>query len=102
MSKTEFVVKVVDKDGKAVKGETVTLSTNSSNIELNKEKDTTDQLGQIDFKVAGVRNGDYKIYVKCGSYDSTILVTVGATGATYINVVKEPTAPIDVNATEFK
>lgn len=98
VTEKEIVVKVVDKAGKAVKGETVTLETNSANIELNKEKATTDQLGQIKFKVAGVRDGEYKVYVKCGSYEATILVTVGATGAYDIVCVKSPSAPIDVTS----
>lgn len=98
VTEKEVTVKVIDNKGKTVKGETVTLETNSSNIELNKEKAITDQLGQIKFKVSGVRDGSYKIYVKCGSYESTILVTVGATGAYDISVVKSPSAPIDVTS----
>ena len=98
VSEKEVVIKVVDKEGKAVKGETVTLDTNSANIELNKEKATTDQLGQIKFKIAGVRDGDYKVYVKIGSYESTILVAVGATGAYDIKCVKSPSGPIDVTS----
>ncbi len=37
--------------------------TNSSNIELNKEEATTNQLGKVDFKIAGAAEGTYKIYV---------------------------------------
>lgn len=98
VSEKEVVVKVVDKKGKAVKGETVTLDTNSANIELSKEKATTDQLGQVKFKIAGVRDGEYKVYVKCGTYEATIIVEVGATGAQDIKVVKSPSAPIDVTS----
>ena len=98
VSEKEVVIKVVDKEGKAVKGETVTFDTNSANIELNKEKATTDQLGQVKFKIAGVRDGNYKVYVKCGSYEATILVTVGATGAYDITCVKSPSGPIDVTS----
>ncbi len=97
----EISLKFVDEDGNAVKGETVTFETGSSNIELNKEKATTDPLGKVDFKIAGVRDGSYKLFVKCGSYEATIIVNVGATGAAYINVAKEPTAPIDVDATNL-
>ena len=97
----EISLKFVDEDGNAVKGETVTFETGSSNIELNKEKATTDPLGKVDFKIAGVRDGSYKLFVKCGSYEATIIVNVGATGAAYINVAKEPTAPIDIDATNL-
>ena len=98
VSEKEVVIKVVDKEGKAVKGETVTFDTNSANIELNKEKATTDQLGQVKFKIAGVRDGEYKVYVKCGSYEATIIVEVGATGAYDITCVKSPSSPIDVTS----
>lgn len=98
VAEKEFTVKLVDKDGKAVKGETVTLETNSANIELNKEKATTDQLGQIKFKVAGVRDGEYKVYVKCGSYEATILIQIGSVGAYDIVCVKSPKNPIDVTS----
>ena len=94
-------LKFVDEDGNAIKGEKVTFETGSANIELNKEDATTDRLGKVDFKIAGVRDGNYKVYVKCGSYEATIIVNVGATGAAYINVAKEPTAPIDVDATDL-
>ena len=96
VSEQEYTVKLVDAQGKAVKGQTVTLETNSSNIELNKEKATTDQLGQIKFKITGVKDGEYKVYIKAGSYEATITVTVGATGAYDIVCVKSPSAPIDV------
>lgn len=93
---TEYTIKLVDAKGKAVKGQTITLETNSANIELNKEKATTDQLGQVKFKITGVKDGDYKVYIKAGSYEATISVTVGATGAYDITCVKSPSAPIDV------
>ncbi len=101
VAQKEVTLKFVDEDGNAIKGETVTFDTGSSNIELNKEKATTDRLGKVDFKIAGVRDGSYKIYVKCGSYEATIIVNVGAVGAAYIDVAKEPTSPIDVDATDL-
>lgn len=70
VSEKEYTVKLVDAKGKAVKGQSITLETNSSNIELNKDKATTDQLGQIKFKITGVKDGDYKVYVKAGSYEA--------------------------------
>ena len=81
VAEEEYTVKLVDAKGKAVKGQTVTLETNSANIELNKDKATTDTLGQIKFKITGVKDGDYKVYVKAGSYEATINVTVGSVGA---------------------
>lgn len=91
----EYTVKLVDENGKVVKGEKIELDTNSSNIELNKDSATTDQLGQIKFKVAGIKDGDYKVYLRTGSFEVTLNVEVGGVGAAVIKVVKSPSAPFD-------
>lgn len=91
-------LKFVDKNGEAVSGETVTFDPGSANIELNKKKEVTDPLGKVDFKIAGVRDGEYKIFVKAGSYEATIVVAVGATGAYDLQVAKSPSAPFDVTS----
>ena len=98
----EITLAFIDENGAAVKGEKVAFSTNSSNIELNKEEATTSQLGKVSFKIAGAAEGTYKIYATVGSFETVIEVVVGATGAAYINVDKEPTAPIDVNYKNLK
>ena len=98
----EITLAFIDEKGAAVKGEEVTFSTNSSNLELNKEKATTSQLGKVSFKIAGAAEGTYKIYATVGSFEVTINVTVGATGAAYINVDKEPSSPIDVDYENLK
>ena len=88
---------VRDANNDLVIGETVKIETNSSNIELSKASAVTNALGQFSFDVAGVREGDYKIYLTCGSYDATINVTVGATDPAYISLVNAPQTPIDVD-----
>ncbi len=90
-----------EKIGDAVKGATVKLDTNSSSIQLNKTEATTNASGQVSFKVSGSTEGNYKVYVTLGSYTTTINVKVGGTGAAYINVVKEPTDPVDIDMTRF-
>ena len=77
-----------------ITGYPVTLDTNSSSIALSDTSLTTNYKGEIEFDVAGYREGDYKIYVKVGDYESVINVTVGSTGATDIEVVKTPSSPI--------
>ena len=77
----------------------ITLSTNSSNIELDKTAITTDYNGQASFNVAGIREGEYKIYVSFGDYESTIKVQVGATSANYISLIKFPSNPIATDTT---
>ena len=96
VAEEEYTVKLVDSKGKAVKGQSITLETNSSNIELNKDKASTDTLGQIKFKITGVKDGEYKVYVKAGSFETTLNVSVGATGAYNITLAKSPSAPIDI------
>ena len=98
----KITVAFVDENGVAVKGEKVSFSTNSSNIELNKEEATTNQLGKVDFKIAGAAEGTYKIYVTLGSFEAVIDVVVGSTGAAYINIVREPSAPVDVDTEDLK
>ena len=98
----EITVAFVDEKGAAVKGETVEFSTNSSNIELNKEKATTNQLGKASFKISGAAEGAYKVYVTCGSFEAVIDVIVGSTGAAYINIVREPSAPVDLDTNDLK
>lgn len=82
----------------------VRLSTNSSNIELDKTSLTTDYNGQVTFNVAGIREGEYKIYVTIGDYESTILVRVGATSASDIQLIKFPSNPIatDTEVADYK
>ena len=92
----------VDAKGAAVKGEKVEFSTNSSNLELNKESATTSQLGKVDFKVAASAEGTYKVYATIGSFEVTINVVVGATGAAYINIDREPSAPVDIDTADLK
>lgn len=72
----------------------IKLSTNSSNIELDETAITTDYKGQASFNIAGLREGEYKVYVTIGDYEATIMVTVGATSANNIELIKFPSNPI--------
>ena len=92
----ELTIKLVDENGKAVKGQTVTFDTNSANITLNKEKATTDSTGKVKLNLSAARDGEYKVYIKAGSFEATIVVKVGSVGAYDIVCVKSPEAPIDI------
>ncbi len=81
----------------ALSGKTVSISTNSSNLNVSKTSVKTNSLGKFDFEISGEVEGEYVIYVTCGGFDMQIPVKVGATGAAYIETVKEPKAPIDLN-----
>ena len=93
------------KDGVLQPGNTVAnypvkLSTNSANIELSDTTITTDYNGTATFEIAGVREGDYKVYVTVGDYEATLLVKVGATSASNIEAIKFPSAPIATDTEE--
>ena len=89
----KIFVNFTDEDGKALKGATVAIETNSSSIEVNKASDVTSSQGQIDFKVAGSVEGNYEITLTLDGAEWTIKVSVGNTASAYIETVTEPAAP---------
>ena len=82
-------------DGKYTKlnGKTVSIDTNSANIDVNKTSATTNILGQIKFDLSASREGDFKVYLDVDGVQFVLDVQVGNTAATYIENVKQPTAP---------
>ena len=91
---TKVTLKVTNKDDKLMTTYPIKLSTNSGNIEVDKNSITTDYKGEATFNIAGLREGEYKVYVNIGDYEATILVTVGATSANSIELIKFPSNPI--------
>lgn len=91
---TKVTITVKNKTGNLMTTYPVKLSTNSANIELDKTSVSTDYKGEASFNVAGVREGEYKIYVSIGDYEGTIMVQVGATSANDIQLIKFPSNPI--------
>ena len=89
----KIFVNFTDKGGKALKGETVTIETNSSSIEVNKASDVTNSQGQIDFKVSASVEGEYEIILTLDGAEWVIKVEVGNTSAAYIETANQPAAP---------
>ena len=89
----KIFVNFTDKDGKVLKGETVTIETNSSSIEVNKASDVTNSQGQIDFKVSASVEGEYEIILTLDGAEWVIKVEVGNTSAAYIETANQPAAP---------
>ena len=85
-----------------VKGQNVTIETNSSTVEVSKTSATTNALGQFSFDVSASVEGTYKIYITAGSYTATVNLQVVATGPAYISVAKSPSNPIDVDKTDLE
>ena len=70
-----------DAAGDAVVGKEVTISTNSSAVDVSKTKVTTDAAGRVKFDVTASIAGEYKVYVEFGNKADAILdVTAGTTG----------------------
>ena len=57
----KIYIKFMDASEKALKGETVTIESNSAAVEVNKTTATTNSLGEIDFKVSGSIEGNYEV-----------------------------------------
>ncbi len=97
----DITFKLLDKDGKAVKGATVELSTNSPHCIVNKETITTDSLGQFKFTLtltAEAPNTDnYSVFIDCGSYSSTLIVSASGTAAYDVFFTKLPSGPISTD-----
>ena len=81
----DITFKLLDKDGKAVKGATVKLSTSNTNCIVNKDKVVTDQLGQFKFNIAlteeSPHTDGFTIYIECGSYEGQLKIMAASTGA---------------------
>lgn len=97
----DITFKLLDKDGKAVKGATVKLSTNSSRCIVNKETVTTDTLGQFKFTLTltseAPNTDNYTVYIDCGSYNGKLIVSSSSTNAYNIIQTKVPTAAISLD-----
>ena len=91
---TEVKLTLKRENGDTVRSYPIRLSTNSANIELDETNISADYSGVATFNVAGLREGEYKIYVTVGDYESTIKVRVGATSANNIQLIKFPSNPI--------
>jgi len=81
-------------DGKPMKKEAIRIETNSASIEVSDESLTTNNQGEIEFTVSASVEGDYEIDFTVDGVTWTLLVTVGDTGAAYIETVTEPVSPI--------
>lgn len=90
----DITFKVLDKDGKAVKGAKVKLSTSNANCIVNKETVTTDQLGQFKFTIAITEESPnidgFTIYIECGSYEAKLQITASSTSAYDLTFTKMP------------
>ena len=96
----EREITVILKDaGNRVVGKTINLSTNSANISLDKTSAVTDAYGRITYKVSGSREGDYKVYMSADGVEVVLKVSVGNTAAAFINLTKQPTAPVALYST---
>ena len=81
-------------------GMTVTVSTDSANIELDKESYKANVLGEIDLKLSASREGNYNIYLTANGVEFVLAVNSGNTNAAYIETTDEPDALVALYETE--
>ena len=89
----KIYVKFMDKEGKTLRGETVTIESNSAAVEVNKTSATTNSLGEVDFKVSGSIEGNYEVELSLNGVTWIVKVSIGDTGAAYIELADQPKAP---------
>lgn len=97
----DITFKVLDEEGKAVKGATVKLSTSNSNCVVNKSSVTTDSLGRFSFTITILEespNTDgFTVYIECGSYEAQLKITASSTSAYSLTQTQAPTGPISTD-----
>ena len=73
-------------------GMPVNVSTDSANIQLDKEQYKANVLGEIDLKLSASREGNYTIYLEANGVEFALAVNAGNTSAAYIETTEEPDA----------
>ncbi|MBE6112990.1 MAG: copper amine oxidase N-terminal domain-containing protein [Peptococcaceae bacterium] len=91
---TEKIFVNFESEGKALKGETIAIETNSAAIEVNKASDVTNSQGQIDFTISASIEGNYEVILTVDGVEWVLNVVVGNTAATAIETVTAPTSPL--------
>lgn len=101
VASSDITFKLLDENDKAVKGAIVKLSTSNTNCIVNKEKVTTDTLGQFSFNITiteeSPNTDGFTIYIECGSYEAKLIVTASSTSAYDLAFTKMPTTPISTD-----
>ena len=93
VASNKIVVKFTE-NGKALRGETVTIETNSAAIDASKASAVTNSRGEIDFTVSGTIEGNYEVELVLDGVTWIVTVAVGDTGATYIETAEQPKAAL--------
>jgi hypothetical protein len=97
----DITFKLLDENGKAVKGATVKLYTSNTNCIVNKTSVVTDSVGQFKFNITLTEespNTDFfTIYIESGSYSAKLKVTASSTSAYDISFTQIPSGPVSVD-----
>ncbi len=78
---------------KVLTGTTVSISTDSGNIAVNKDSAKLVSQGKLQFKVSASREGKYNIYLEVDGIQYVLKVVSGNTAASAIETVNQPKAP---------
>ena len=97
-SEKEVTVKLVDASNTPVVGATLTVSTNTSAVAVDKTEVTTNAAGLAKFKITGSIAGDFKVYVEYGT-KAEMVIDVTSTPLTPANIVTiaQPKTPMALN-----
>lgn len=85
-----------ENDSTAIKRQEVKIESSSTSLEVSDEKLTTDVRGVIEFDVTATVEGTYYVDLTAGGYDVRIQVVVSAAREAYIETVKEPSNPVNL------
>ena len=95
------VVKLVDKDGKAVKNAELTVS-KAGYVEVTSETLTTDRKGEVELTItSGYANDGNKVIVKYEKAKVELTVNAYTNAATDVAVNAEPKAPVNIKSTMY-
>ena len=83
-------------DNTAIKQQDVKIESSSTALEVSDEKLTTDVRGMVEFDVTATVEGTYYVDITAGGYDARIQVVVTAAREAYIETVKEPSSPVNM------
>lgn len=98
----KIVITFTNDKGDLLKGKTVSIESTSAAVTTNKTSAVTGNRGTIDFTVAATIEGTYYVELTLDGVTWFVKVTVGDTGAAYIETVEQPRAPQALYGDLFK
>lgn len=96
IEKQSVTVQLATSASKFISNKVVKLSSNSSNLVLDKTEATTNTLGKFTFSYTAKKAGTYTINIDNGDFTGVLKVKASGFAASSIETIKEPSSPMDV------